>query len=134
MIESNPSNVSSGFEVLLEEVEAEIDFFTRIGSRAFESRDFRKVDEVHTHALLIKRDEAVLNRSNIAPFCFVKCSGKPIFTFDVPANVALIERARRVSATASAGHSLKKHIQTCPIGAPHNETNDDPSDKYSALR
>ena len=45
MIENNPSNVSSGFEMLLEEVEAEIDFFTRIGSRAFESRDFRKVDE-----------------------------------------------------------------------------------------
>ena len=50
MIENNPSNVSSGFEVLLEEVEAEIDFFTRIGSRAFESRDFRKVDEARTQA------------------------------------------------------------------------------------
>jgi hypothetical protein len=42
MIENNPSNVSSGFEMLLEEVEAEIDFFTRIGSRAFESRDFHR--------------------------------------------------------------------------------------------
>jgi restriction system protein len=50
MIENNPSNVSSGFEMLLEEVEAEIDFFTRIGSRAFESRDFRKVDEARTQA------------------------------------------------------------------------------------
>lgn len=50
MIENNPSNVSSGFEMLLEEVEAEIDFFTRIGSRAFESRDFRKVDESRTQA------------------------------------------------------------------------------------
>ncbi len=50
MIENNPSNVSSGFEILLEEVEAEIDFFTRIGSRAFESRDFRKVDEARTQA------------------------------------------------------------------------------------
>ena len=45
MIENNPSNVSSGFEMLLEEVETEIDFFTRIGSRAFESRDFRKVEK-----------------------------------------------------------------------------------------
>lgn len=27
MIENNPRNVSSGFEMLLEEVEAEIDFF-----------------------------------------------------------------------------------------------------------
>jgi hypothetical protein len=50
MIENNPSNVSSGFEMLLEEVEAEIDFYTRIGSRAFESRDFRKVDEARTQA------------------------------------------------------------------------------------
>ena len=50
MIENNPSNVSSGFEMLLEEVEAEIDFFTRMGSRAFESRDFRKVDESRTQA------------------------------------------------------------------------------------
>lgn len=50
MIENNPSNVSSGFEMLLEEVEAEIDFFTRIGSRAFESRDFRKVGEARTQA------------------------------------------------------------------------------------
>jgi hypothetical protein len=42
MIENNPSNVSSGFEMLLEEVEAEIDFFARNGSRAFENRDFHK--------------------------------------------------------------------------------------------
>lgn len=50
MIENNPSNVSSGFEMLLEEIEAEIDFFTRIGARAFENRDFRKVDEARTQA------------------------------------------------------------------------------------
>lgn len=50
MIENNPSNVSSGLEMLLEEVEAEIDFFTHIGSRAFENRDFRKVDEARTQA------------------------------------------------------------------------------------
>ena len=36
MIENNPSNVSSAVEILLEETEAEIDFFTRIGFRAFE--------------------------------------------------------------------------------------------------
>lgn len=47
MIENNPGNVSSGFEMLLEEVEAEIGFFTRIGSRAFESRDFRNKDVDH---------------------------------------------------------------------------------------
>ena len=50
MIENNPNNVSSAFEMLLEEVETEIDFFTRIGSRAFESRDFRKVDDARSQA------------------------------------------------------------------------------------
>ena len=45
MIENNPGNVSSGFEMLREEVEAEIAFLTRMGSRAFEIRDFRKVEK-----------------------------------------------------------------------------------------
>lgn len=45
MIENNPSNVSSAFEMLLEEVEAEIDFVTSVGSKAFESRDFHKAKE-----------------------------------------------------------------------------------------
>ena len=36
MIENNPSNVSSAFEMLLEEVEAEIDFVNNVGSKAFE--------------------------------------------------------------------------------------------------
>ena len=34
MIENNPSNVSSAFEMLLEEVEAEIDFVNGVGSKA----------------------------------------------------------------------------------------------------
>jgi len=42
MIENNPSNVSSGFEILLEEVETAIAFFTRIGARAFESQEPRR--------------------------------------------------------------------------------------------
>ena len=31
MIENNPEDVSSGFEILLEEVEAEIDFVSGVG-------------------------------------------------------------------------------------------------------
>lgn len=34
MIENNPTNVSSAFEMLLEEIEAEIDFTNRTGSKA----------------------------------------------------------------------------------------------------
>ena len=45
MIENNPSNVSSAFEMLLEEVEAEIDFVNGIGSKAFDQRDYDKAKE-----------------------------------------------------------------------------------------
>lgn len=45
MIENNPSNVSSAFEMLLEEVEAEIDFVNGIGSKAFDGRDYDKAKD-----------------------------------------------------------------------------------------
>lgn len=45
MIENDPSNVCSAFEMVLEEIEAEIDFVTRVGSRSFEQRDFDKAKE-----------------------------------------------------------------------------------------
>lgn len=45
MIENNPSNVASAFEMLLEEVEAEIDFVNNVGARAFEARDYDRAKE-----------------------------------------------------------------------------------------
>lgn len=45
MIENNPSNVSSAFEMLSEEVEAEIDFVNNVGAKAFGSRDYDKAKE-----------------------------------------------------------------------------------------
>jgi restriction system protein len=45
MIENNPTNVSSAFEMLLEEVEAEIDFVNNVGSKAFEKRDYDRAKE-----------------------------------------------------------------------------------------
>jgi len=45
MIENNPSNVSSAFEMLLEEVEAEIDFVNGVGSKAFAGRDYDNAKE-----------------------------------------------------------------------------------------
>jgi len=39
MIQNNPTNVSAAFEMLLEEVEAEIEFFNEIGKKAFEERN-----------------------------------------------------------------------------------------------
>ena len=45
MIENNPTNVSSAFEMLLEEVEAEIDFVNGVGAKGFEGRDYEKAKE-----------------------------------------------------------------------------------------
>ncbi len=50
MIENNPINVASAFELLLEEIEAEIEFTNRIGAQAFESRDYRRAEEALKHA------------------------------------------------------------------------------------
>jgi len=45
MIENNPSNISSAFEMLLEEVEAEIDFVNGVGAKALEGRDYDRAKE-----------------------------------------------------------------------------------------
>jgi restriction system protein len=45
MIENNPTNVSSAFEILLEEIEAEIDFVNSVGAKAFEQRDYDRAKE-----------------------------------------------------------------------------------------
>lgn len=50
MAENNPSNVFSAFEILLEEIEAEIDYFTGVGSQALQGRDYNKAKELIDHA------------------------------------------------------------------------------------
>lgn len=45
MIENNPTNLVAAFEMLLEEIEAEIEFTNKVGSRAFESRDYDRARE-----------------------------------------------------------------------------------------
>lgn len=59
MIENNPQDVSSAFEILLEEVEAEIDFVNNVGSKGFEARDYERVKEAHERAgvLIAFRDK-----------------------------------------------------------------------------
>jgi len=50
MIENNPTNVVAAFEILLEEIEAEIDFINKIGSGGFEKRDYDRAREALEHA------------------------------------------------------------------------------------
>lgn len=49
-IENQPQNVLTAFEILLEEVEAEIDFVNSVGSRGFETRDYDRAQDALTRA------------------------------------------------------------------------------------
>lgn len=65
MIENNPQDVASAFEILLEEVEAEIDFINGVGAKAFEARDYERVKEAHERAgvLIAFRDRVATLRT-----------------------------------------------------------------------
>ncbi|NQT93861.1 MAG: hypothetical protein HQ559_13965 [Lentisphaerae bacterium] len=41
-------------------------------------------------AIQIIGDAAILSRPKVALFCSVKCPGKPLYTFDHPANLELM--------------------------------------------
>jgi restriction system protein len=45
MMENNSTSVAAAFEMLLEEIEAEIEFVNQVGARAFERRDYDKAKE-----------------------------------------------------------------------------------------
>lgn len=65
MIENQPQDVSLAFEILLEEVEAEIDFINGVGAKAFEVRDYDRAKEALERAgvLTVFRDKiAALRR------------------------------------------------------------------------
>jgi restriction system protein len=74
MIENNPTNVQAAFEMLLEEIEAEIDFVTGIGSKAFEKRDLDRAQDALEHAgkLTAFRDKAVALRKEWDGFTVIE--------------------------------------------------------------
>lgn len=59
MIQNNSQDVSTAFEALLEEVEAEVDFVNTVGSRSFEGRDYDRAKEALARAgvLIAFRDK-----------------------------------------------------------------------------
>lgn len=61
MIENNTSNVLAAFEILMEEIEAEIDLTNNIATRAINRRDYDEVREVIKHA-----DQVTAYRDKIA--------------------------------------------------------------------
>jgi hypothetical protein len=42
MVENNPTNVVAAFEMLIEEIEAEIEVVNKVGAKAFEVRDYER--------------------------------------------------------------------------------------------
>lgn len=60
MIENIPTSVVAAFEMLLEEIEAEIDFVNRVGAEAFEGRDYNKAKQALERASQVSgfRDKA----------------------------------------------------------------------------
>lgn len=60
MIENNPMNVAVAFDILLEEIEAEIEVTNKVGSRAFEARDYDRAREALERAaqIIAFRDKA----------------------------------------------------------------------------
>lgn len=64
MIENRPQGVSVAFEILLEEVEAEIDFINGVGAKAFAARDYDRAREVLEHAgiMTVFRDKVAALR------------------------------------------------------------------------
>lgn len=64
MIENRPQGVSVAFEILLEEVEAEIDFINGVGAKAFAARDYDRAKEALEHAdiMTVFRDKVAALR------------------------------------------------------------------------
>lgn len=60
MTQNNPTNLVAAFEMLLEEIEAEIEFTNKVGAQAFEARDYDRARESLERAAQITafRDKA----------------------------------------------------------------------------
>jgi hypothetical protein len=59
---NNAADVPAAFEILLEEIEAEIEFNNQIGAKLFESSDYKKIQAVleHVEQLNAFRDKVVV--------------------------------------------------------------------------
>jgi restriction system protein len=64
MVNNNPTNVFAAFEIVLEEIEAEINLINKVGSRSFEERDYDSARDALDRANQITtfRDKVVLLR------------------------------------------------------------------------
>ena len=78
MIEKSPTNVVAAFDMLLEEIEAEIEFVNRLGARALEGRDYDKARQALERAAQMTgfRDKADALRREWEPAYTTRVSSK----------------------------------------------------------
>jgi restriction system protein len=102
MIENNPSNVSAAFEMLLEEVEAEIDFVNRVGARGFENRDYGKAKEALERSghLIAFRDKVAALRRDWEEFAAIAEQEEDEETRAERRNLGRLRKGRRTPESA----------------------------------
>lgn len=108
MIENNPMNVASAVELLLEEIEAEIDFINRVGARAFEARDYDKARQALERAgtLTAFRDKVAALRKEWEATCAVAEAAEDEETRQARRNLGrLRERVRFVASWSANGRA-----------------------------
>jgi len=78
VIEKSPTNVIAAFDMLLEEIEAEIEFVNRVGARSFEGRDYDKARQAPERAAQMTgfRDKADALRREFEPAYATRVSSK----------------------------------------------------------
>jgi hypothetical protein len=102
MSENNPTNVVAAFEMLLEEVEAEIDFVNRIGARAFERRDYEAAREALERAGQVTgfREKVVTLSKEWDKMAFVHAHKEDTDTHAQRCNIGRLRRGLRTREEA----------------------------------
>ena len=97
MIENNPTNVVAAFEMLLEEIEAEIDFVNQIGAKGFEKSDYERVKEAYEHAGKITsfRDKVVSLRKEWESMTIINVDGDEEAANTQRQNLGRLQRGMR---------------------------------------
>jgi hypothetical protein len=102
MNESLEGNVPSAFDMLLEELEAEIDFVSRIGARGFELRDFNKAKEAleRSGSLTAFRDKVAALRKEWEDLTVVSERTEDEETKSERRNLGRLRKGQRTPETA----------------------------------
>jgi len=113
MIENNPTNVVAAFEILLEEIEAEIDFVNKLGAKGFERRDYDRVKEAFDHAgkLTSFRDKIVVLRKEWESLTMISADEDEETVKAQRQNLGRLQRGMRTREDAYFGPILQALVE-----------------------